>query len=260
MAFEGCVIFLHVPKAAGQTLNALIGRQYRHQEIYWYTDPIWSFDGIPPSLPRSMRVIAGPMPFGIHRDLIGPTTYITMLREPVERVLSLYDYILENRAHPLHRDVAALSLAEFVHSDVDRYEVQNGQTRQISGVQGDPDAAALELAKNNLREFFSVVGLAEKFDESIMLLRKKLGWQMPFYAKKNVTSRRTARSAVPEPVLRAIGARNALDIELFTFARGLLERTVAEHGPLFAAELGAFKAFNRLAQGYRRGRQLLRPR
>jgi hypothetical protein len=258
MVLDGCMIFLHVPKAAGQTLNVVIGRQYERDEVYWYTNPIWSFDRIPSYLPRSIRVIAGPMPFGIHRDIPGPTTYITMLREPSERVLSLYDYIRENRAHPLHEEVARLSLEEFVTSNVDRYEVQNGQTRQISGVRQDPDRPALELAKSNLREFFSVIGLVEKFDESLMLLRKKFGWRMPFYVKKNVTSQRTARSTVPERVRAAIAERNELDIELFAFAHDLFSRTITDQGPLFAAQVGTFKLLNRLAQGYRKGRQILR--
>jgi hypothetical protein len=260
MVLDGCVIFLHVPKAAGQTMNAVIGRQYERDEAYWYTDPIWSFDTIPSNLPRSIRVIAGPMPFGIHRDIPGPTTYITMLREPSERVLSLYDYISQHRAHPLHEDVAGLSLEEFVNSDVDSYEVRNGQTRQISGLRQEPDLAALQLAKDNLHEFFSVIGLVEKFDESLMLLRKKLGWRLPFYVKKNVTSQRTARSTVPKRVRAAIAERNALDMELFAFARDLFSRTIADQGPLFAAEVGTFKFLNGLAQGYRKGREILGPR
>lgn len=260
MPFNGCVIFLHVPKAAGQTLNVVIGRQYERDEVYWYTDPIWSFERIPSNLPRSIRVIAGPMPFGIHRDIFSPATYITMLREPSERVLSLYDYISENRAHPLHEEVAGLSLEEFVKSDVDRYEVQNGQTRQISGVRQDPDRPALELAKDNLREFFSVIGLVDRFDESLLLLRKKFGWRMPFYVKKNVTARRNARSTVSERVLAAIATRNMLDIELYAFARDQFRRTVAGHGPLFTVEVGMFKLLNRLAQGYREGRRILSPR
>ena len=260
MAKDSCVIYLHVPKAAGQTLNTVIGRQYKREEVYWYTDPIWSFGRIPSDISPSVRVIAGPIPFGVHRDLPRPSTYITMLREPSERVLSLYDYIRENVAHPLHGEVAGLSLEDFVASEVDAYEVQNGQTRQISGARHVPDRPALELAKNNLREFFSVVGLVESFDESLMMLRKALGWRMPFYVRKNVTSQRTARATVPQRVRKLIADRNALDIELYDFALDLFRGRMVEAGNLFAAEIAMFKLLNKLAQGYRRARQMLRPR
>ena len=205
-----------------------------------------------------LRVIWGHISFGIGELLDFPTTYVTFVREPVARVVSVHRYIVENPKHPLHEPVSGMSLEEFVTSEIDDVDVTNGQTRQLFGIADRvPDQEMLDDAKRNLKVDFAFVGITERFDESVLLLRAALGWPLPFYRVQNATT--SAENRLSPEVRRLIKSRNALDQELYGFAVDLLNERVAKEGSLFPARLAAFKALNGIARAYRGARDL-RPR
>ena len=115
-------------------------------------------------------------------------------------------------------------------------EFFNLQTRMIAGEEWiDPkrpaDRAALQRAKENLQNHF-VVGLTEEFDESLRLMSERFGWKVGSYTKKNVTRRKPRNDTLDSETLGLLREANALDIELYQFARALFEtqrRTGAEY-------------------------------
>jgi hypothetical protein len=48
------------------------------------------------------------------------------------------------------------------------------------------DATALELAKQNLKRSFRVVGLSKRFHESLRLMIAAFGWKVPSYQNRKV--------------------------------------------------------------------------
>ncbi len=244
------VIYIHIPKAAGRTMHSIISRQYRRDEIIAIEGGVGKIE-LPPFVDGvGLRMVVGHVHYGLHERLPGISSYVTLLREPVSRVLSLYRYIATNPKHYLHKDVADHGLMEFVSSDADDEEIENGQTRQIAGVtHGSPDRSSLARAKRNLVEHFAAVGLVERFDESVILFRRRLGWQWPFYLRKNVTGT-APRNDTSDAALEIIRDRNILDIELYHFGRALFEQSVEREGPLFGVEVSIFQALNAVAQVY----------
>ncbi len=101
------VIFLHVPKTAGTTLNRLIEWEYKLPEMY-SVDPVlfaWSaahLRNLPESRLRRTRMFKGHMLFGLHEVLPQSSTYITVLRDPIERVLSAFFFMRTYKLHPLY--------------------------------------------------------------------------------------------------------------------------------------------------------------
>ncbi len=63
------------------------------------------FKRLPERRRRRLRVVRGHMLYGIHEFLPQGATYITMLRDPVARVLSAYHFVLRRPLNPLHRKV-----------------------------------------------------------------------------------------------------------------------------------------------------------
>jgi hypothetical protein len=144
-----------------------------------------------------------------------------------------------------------MSLADFVESDIDRQEVVDGQTRQMAGrLDKDPDSGTLEVAKGNLEQCLEV-GLTERFDESLMLFRRRLGWSMPFYLSKNAAPRPTPSEDVSVATRSSIKERNRIDAELYRFATELFEDAIRAEGPLFRGEVAAFRTLNRAARFYK---------
>jgi hypothetical protein len=251
------LIFIHIPRAAGHSLNRILGRCYPASEIFTYPGPVGQQVDLANLDMSATRVIRGHIPFGIGEQLGVPAKYVTFLREPVGRIVSLHRYIGENPNHHLHEPVRLMSLGEFVTSEIDDVEVSNGQTRQLYGpADRPPDQAMLEAAKQHLTSF-AAVGVTDRFDESVLVLRDAIGCPYPFHRVQNATS--SARRPVPPETLRLIESRNQLDRELYRFAAGLLDESIAAEGPSFPRRLATFRALNRTARFYRATRDR-RPR
>jgi hypothetical protein len=251
---DRCIVFVHIPKTGGVTLKRALKWKYPSRTLYeeTLTKPLEAFGRVSPSERANARVVMGHVHYGVHEYVPQECEYITVLREPVARVASLYTYVLGHPKHALHADLVHSDspLEDFLRIDP---SVDNHQTRMLSGRGGGeltsrsveplgPDA--LEEAKRNLERFL-VVGLTERFDETFILIRRALGWRLPYYLTGNVTAR-------PKPVtpdaLAHIRERNRLDLELYEFADQRLSAAVAEQGPSFARELRAFKVLNRVPE------------
>ena len=102
--------------------------------------------------------------------------------------------------------------------------------------------AALARAKTRLSEM-AVVGLVERFTESIALLEARVGIQSPGLCVCNVNpfKRHTSAASVgdltPEATARIL-KDNALDYELYIFAKDLFVTRLREHN-IVASEAGA---------------------
>jgi Galactose-3-O-sulfotransferase len=251
---DRCLIFVHVPKTAGRTLNRVLRRQYRRSETIDFTTldkPLEEFRNVPIEERARARLVLGHVHYGVHRWIPGDATYITILRDPVHRVLSLYGYILRQPRHPLHDQLitAGIGLEEFVQTGLDRSQVDNGQTRQIAGVQEtDVIRGHLGRAIENLQDF-AVVGLAERFDETLILMKRELGWRTPFYVSQNVSPRpATGSHAISDQALGLIREKNGLDLELYSEASRMFEDLVAGQDRSFGQEVARFKRLNRVSE------------
>lgn len=226
------LIFLHIPKTAGTTLNRIIERQYSPFSIYTINPyrikaSLERLKQLPEKRRRRLRVVRGHLPYGIHKSLPQEVAYVTLLREPAARVLSAYHFVLRRPLHPLHR---RLTRERLEVDDCLRLfpQFRNLQCRAISGL-GDAapcDERLLDVAKANLTKSFGVVGFCERFEESLILISSTFGWKLSFYE-----NRRVAKShPLVEPRLEAlIREHNSLDEELYEFAKTLFEEALRQN-------------------------------
>ena len=107
---QRALIFLHIPKTAGTTLNRIIEWQYNPLSIFTM-DPyriratVDRLKTLSEQRRRRLQVVRGHLFYGVHELLPQGATYITMLREPVARFLSSYYFIQRRPFHPMHRKV-----------------------------------------------------------------------------------------------------------------------------------------------------------
>lgn len=248
-------IFLHVPKAGGTTLQSIIERHYRPSETFFagtlVQDAVQRLRKTDREVRAGVRLAAGHVPYGLHDDLPGQYSYFTVLREPVDRVVSFFYFVRQNGAHYLHdfSSASGMALAQFMDSGAS-VMLDNAQTRLISGIwdqvpYGELSPDALELARRRLRDRFDVVGLSERFDETLLILGRRYGWKHLYYRRQNVTARRPHVDTIDAADRRAVAEHNRLDEQLYEYAQELFERQVRREGPGFPARLRRFRTMNR---------------
>ncbi|NQT18018.1 MAG: sulfotransferase family 2 domain-containing protein [Planctomycetes bacterium] len=250
-ATDEALIFLHVPKTAGISVSQSIVGNFTDAEVYHVRNPdhvngpvfsknhgtIESFRRLPEAQRRRFRCILGHMHFGLHEQVPGPAGYVTVLRDPVERLLSHFgQYSRMVQSGEIGEDVALPSFEEFCRLKV--RAMDNHQTRFLCGQKFDKHSRQdnLDRAKENLRKWFRVVGTLERFDETDAVLHRAYGWPQVARFRENVGTGRLRREEVDPKFLAEVEELNWVDRELHGLANSLLDAAIAKYGPLSGPE------------------------
>ena len=250
---QHALIFVHIPKTAGSTLEQILLRQYRVAEMYPFIEgeDFKRATELPLEQKTRYRLFQGHMPYGLHRYLKQPAYYLTLLRNPVQTALSSYFYFeMGYRRDVLHQDVSGMvpTVADLKESKM-RLMFDNLQTRHMSGKTwvkfGECKEEMLEQAKTNLAHNCAV-GLVERFDETVLSLAHIFGWRAPYYIKTNVSRTRLARDKIAPDVIEWLTEQNRFDVELYQYAQTLFDAQVKTLGARFGEMLTQYRSRNRL--------------
>lgn len=214
------LIFLHIPKNGGMTLHKILEKNYLPESIFTIqvidhiklnTD---DFINLPLEERKKIKVLKGHMLYGLHRYFNAPSQYITFLRKPEDRLYSFYHYVKKRPHHRLYTSIFGnnMSFEEFV-INIDPGDTHNAQIRFISGLKNSSEEEMLKLAKENIDNHFIFVGLLEKYNLSLVLLKKSLNLYNIYYKTVNKGSYKTKK--INEETLKIIREKNKGDYELY---------------------------------------------
>ena len=264
-------IHLHIPKTGGTTLRDIIQRQYRSEKILMIPKLEESeniLKEVSNSQINQLKLIQGHLKYGIHNHFYRRAKYFAIIRDPINRVLSTYYYVLSQKNNPQNLSTSnnQMTIYDFVQSGVNPFLI-NGQTQLISGKTGDIDNPIIEseelfsLAKENIENDFLFLGITEMFDETILILKNMLGWHMPYYSIANRTKKKPNYDAVNPTIISFIKEHNQLDIKLYNITKTSLLNRIAEENDIFQNRINKFKKINRLLNplfSYSRAIRLIR--
>ena len=183
------VLFMHISKTAGTAFREAIVENYKQSEIvYLYPDvPGFLCENLallPLEQRARFRFIIGHFKHGIHQFLPQEWTYVTVLRDPVSRVISEFRFLLLSKHHKISavENDSPAYLVELIERR-ENITLDNYMVRSFSDVSeedfppGHINREVFEAAVNNIRTTFSFVGHQERSDEAYRAVQQRFHWK-----------------------------------------------------------------------------------
>lgn len=250
---------MHIPKTAGTTLSNIIKREYKESDIgmaYPRKTDMSKFDAL--FAEKQFKIVLGHYKFGFHQLAKDNFVYISFLRNPVKRTISHYKHFIK-QAHRSQWHEKYSTLEAFATSPWG----SNFQTKYLAGLDEEAFLAqkdkALEMAKQNLEQHIECLGITEKFDESLVLMKPILEWKNINYVRQNVgqgmiskyfkSEKKEKTPTISQNAIALIEENNQLDIALYDFAVALFEERASKMSN-FEEKVKQFKQKNNFIQRY----------
>jgi hypothetical protein len=219
------LFFEHVPKCGGSSMSDYFRRHYPARltyEIYGRRpDEQQAFIELPEPVRHAYEFILGHgvRPLLDHCD--PGMVAVTIVREPVARIVSHYYFVKATPGHYLHKHVMAeqMTLRDYAASEIST-ELRNDMVRRFLGtsagmVEQSPQQA-VETAWAELQQRYRVVGVLERLAPAMEGIRAAAGLSDRWKDRRiNRTKGKVPIEKVSAEDRRVIEAHNALDIELY---------------------------------------------
>jgi hypothetical protein len=280
------LIFFHIPKTGGTTLETIIQRAVPAEKIFLvnYHGPARSsllvrsteqiegyLQQMGPARRQSIAFVIGHFPMDIDTLFDRPSRYFTIIREPVERCISNFFHLKKDantpasEAHlPIYKRIKNMTFEEYLDSGIG-LDSDNHQVRMLAGCpeldapwseDGRPIAFSaveprhLAMAKRNIEERFLVAGTLEQFAELTWYLKRVYGWPVSrcFYDKRRENSSRPRIDQVSVQTQRRLEKSNQFDTELYHWVNSRFVAQLSALQPEFGAQVRRFTKLNGIAQ------------
>ena len=233
------LVFIHINKTGGTTVSHILRGSYglRHCQVEpwharWTGSPFSAQD-----LQRlrrfypNLKSVAGHRIFG-HVDLQENNTglrHFTFMRDPLKTCASRFQYKVQVSRKK------NLVFEEWIQQDWAR----NHQTKWIAGVEDVAEAIRIIQDKSIF------VGLAERFDESMVLLKALMANDLNIsYRRVNVAPQNIIKERLlsTESTRQMLIEANQADLELYNYVRQELYPTYQrEYGPSLEADVADYR-------------------
>ena len=272
------LIHFHIPKTAGITLIDILRRKYNekllHLTINKYNKASDGFTYIKDFINLDHKqdlenfCLTGHFPYGIHKYIKNKYKYITVLRDPVERVVSDYHYTINTINHPFNKYYfknKKISLEDYIKLDpIENNPKMPGDIRISSAVSDlqykslacnifkdfyrpskDINDISFDEIKKNIDKEFLLVGTLEKFDYFLILLKKYMKWNNISIANQKFNVSKNKKQ-IPNKTKMLIEKFNTKDFELYEYVRNRFNQQIVNE--LTKKEFDDYKFMNKFSK------------
>ncbi|MBX9594599.1 MAG: sulfotransferase domain-containing protein [Roseomonas sp.] len=243
------VVHIHIPKTAGTALRLAFEKKFQPAGLK--VAPHLTEENAQAHMPEDYAFFSGHIGYPTAQRIGG--RILTVLRNPVDRIVSTYYFWRELYAKGIERAVknrlaAQYSLEQFL-SITDEpqlfeefanrmtWQLTHGSSlgqRRAAREAGVTDDALLAAAMANL-DSFAVVGIQENMGQFLADLKATFDVDLPL-ERANVTEERADLAELPASVFRAAYEWAYLDIQLYMYACGPYQAQAKARAEKAAAE------------------------
>lgn len=211
-------IFIHIPKTGGTTINCIMSKSE------WQTKPDFNYRHIVYETKRSNSAdIFNP----IKNDMYTNYEIFTMLRNPIDRLISEYYFIKDRPEFMTLLKPIPKNLLDYVkHRQTSNYMVGFllGKRMYDNILVTEND---LQQVKNSIESLNIKVGFFEEYEKSMKYFSSITGIKWPKTVNiKRKTLNRPEIEDVSEKIKDAIIKNNSLDFELYDFCKTSFDKII----------------------------------
>jgi len=224
------LFFLHVMKTAGTTFRGHIDANFAPEQVFpqpGVDEPLFAakadiryLQDMPTERMAQLRMISAHIPIGLTDRLGIDFTYLTLLRDPVDRTLSWLRQRQRNHQpdeslHQIYEQQTILRANYIDDHQVKQFAItaDDGAVNHLHPVVMDDQRMA--IAKANL-ERVAVVGFQDGLDAFLGQLHERYGWTVATVPDRNV---REDPTPAPTALRRQIDDENPWDRAFYEHAR-----------------------------------------
>lgn len=144
---------------------------------------------------------------------------ISMLRNPVDRVISAYYYDKRNERAEFHKLANQLSLYEFIEKDISKIN-NNCYIKYLCSLPfGNDNIDEKYLIQSKLKLNNINFGFVEDYNKSLIKFKEKYQEVFRNFTLRNYNISTNRPKSIDEKTIELIKSKNLYDIELYNYAR-----------------------------------------
>jgi len=186
------------------------------------------FQSLPQALRYSYHLIFGHNANEL-LDFIHPDTItLTVLRDPIDRIVSHYFYVKQEKRHYLHERVmkSNIQLEDYVSYGLST-ELRNWYTTYFTGLSIEEAETEAEESVRRAAEVilgrYDIIGFQDDLSAVMIKLRNAAKLSKPFDAQvRYLASRRISLQEVPKNIIKTISEVNFLDVKFYALLKKLV--------------------------------------
>jgi hypothetical protein len=214
------ILFLHIPKTAGISLfSALASAVGEDRAIRFASDTQperEAFLRMSDEELRRYRLISGHFQLAFFlRKPIGDYQIVTVLRDPVDRVLSAFFFMKTSKSHPRNEEFAAMELSEFVAGS-DR-DLTNRQCIALAG------SESFQSAREAIDRYRVLAAPMDYVDDFCRMLERRLRVGPLSLKHENQTAFRLRVDEISSALRSRLEALTEEDRRLYEYVRRRFE-------------------------------------
>jgi len=216
--------FLHIPKCGGSTIKQYYLSSFQKCIKVW--DPRFGADCSSIQFENfeisDSECIIGHLHFldamknnTFKKNLMLKNIQInTIVRDPIERMVSLYNYMNKFEKHPFHNEIKKISFEDFL--------LERDRNFQCKMLGIDYWGSLNEIVKN-----VDVIDIERSNEYFFNLFKTKFNYNLPIKEKANITAieygsdNLKMKKDISPQVLKILHEKNKLDFELYNIAKNV---------------------------------------
>jgi len=239
--------FMHVPKSAGTSFFDCLSGIYPGEKFVFLGDlrlDLERYEALDPSQKEKLVLFGGHAPRFTGQEAVDRVPTITLLRNPIQRVISLLQHISEGKGPFDKSPPHTLGVDRWLGSGDKQLSNYLARTVLSDHNYNLPDLgpdSIIEKALDQLNNGIECFGFVEHFDESLILFRRTLGWkQWPVLPRLNEADRQRPVK-ISDKQMDTIRKLNAIDVEIYERALRVFRRRLKRKVFLIQTDLLRFR-------------------